>query len=130
MDFLKQKKKSLYIFQYKCCKEPWWGDLKKNICFTCKKPNKKLRLNKMIGIGWFECECGRKYAGFSRGDVTSKCHTCEIENLPSFIVPGEKASKDEKKEKSHYCNMCKGSDHCPIVNACSKSQYPKGKKRY
>ena len=69
----------------------------------------------MIGIGWFQCRCRRTYAGFSRGDVTSKCHGCQVENLPSFILPGDKANKDEKSDKKHFCNACKGSNDCPVI---------------
>lgn len=89
-EFLKAQNKSLFIHQYKCkcSKKYWWGSNSNNICKRCKKVNVYLDLKKMIGIGWFECKCGRKYAGFSRGDVSSKCHICQDENYPSFIVPG------------------------------------------
>ena len=70
----------------------------------------------MIGIGWFECECGRTYRGFSRGDITSKCHNCQTENLPYFIGKGKRADKGMKTDNSHYCNACKGKDDCPILN--------------
>jgi len=46
---------------------------------------------------------------------TSKCLVCDIENYPVFIVPGDKANKNEKTEKAHYCSMCKGNGECPIV---------------
>ena len=75
----------------------------------------------MIGIGWFVCPCGRKFAGFSKGDVTSKCHGCQTELYPSFIVPGESAeNKEGKPKKAHYCNACKGGSYCPIVEAAKK----------
>ena len=70
------------------------------------------------GIGWFKCKCGRKYAGFSRGDVMSKCHGCQTKNLPLFIVSGNEASKREHSNNSHHCELCKGnSGSCPIVHA-------------
>jgi hypothetical protein len=81
----------------------------------------------MIGIGWFQCACGRRYAGFCQGNITSKCHGCLKENLALFIVPGDKADKDEetKEKKAHYCAACQGSDHCPIVEKVkSQSQKP------
>ena len=79
-----------------------------------KEVLQKLPFNKMIGIGWFECECGRTYKGKARGDVTSKCHNCQAENLPSFILPGDSAKKEQPTDKRHYCSECKGSANCPI----------------
>jgi hypothetical protein len=119
-EFNKAFKRSKYIFQFKCyyCrKKPWWGPIKNKICFTCGEVAEKLKLEARIGIGWFKCRCGRIYAGFSQGDVTSKCHGCQIENYPKFIVRGNKASKNEKTNKHHYCDICKGNrNNCPIVN--------------
>ena len=74
----------------------------------------------MIGIGQFKCECGRSYAGKSRGDVTSKCYGCQTHNLPFTITKGIKSNKDERAINSHYCNVCKDykpadRKRCPIV---------------
>ena len=127
------ERKSHYIVQYKCCGNTWWGT-SKNTCRRCKKSGKVVPFNAMIGIGWFTCVCGRKFAGFCRGgtcllyyiisltkqDVTSKCHGCNTECFADFIVPGEKASG--KGGKSHYCAKCRGSLGCPIVNA-AKNYY-------
>ena len=118
-NFEENREKSLHIVQFKCCRNSWWGTLANNTCNKCKRVVQPLALAKMIGIGWFECSCGRRYAGFSRGDVTSKCHSCNVENLPLFIVPGEKAAKDEPKN-SHYCAVCEGSMNCPIVEEAQK----------
>ena len=119
MDFEENQRKSLHIVQFKCkCSNSWWGSLKNNTCRKCKKSNAtKLPLEQMIGIGWFHCKCGRKYAGFCKGSVSSKCHGCQTENFASFILPGDKAAKEEKTDKSHYCNACKGNGTCPIVNS-------------
>ena len=77
----------------------------------------------MIGIGWFECICGRIYAGFSRGDITSKCHICLTENLPFEIRRGYRADKGEETDKSHFCNACKGKGDCPIVEQVKQLYY-------
>ena len=121
--------KSRNLHQYKCCRHVWWGGTTNNTCKDCKEEVEKLPLNKMIGIGWFECVCGRRYAGFSRGDVSSKCHGCEVENFAAFIIPGDKANKDEKTDKSHYCNACKGANDCPIVAQANRSSNDKNKFR-
>lgn len=117
-EFSRQKEKSLYIHQYQCtCStNRWWGSEKNKICRRCNKKCEPLELTKMIGIGWFSCRCGRIYAGFSKGSVTSKCHACNEENLPLFIVPGDKANKDNKTLNHHYCDKCKGGKNCPIVS--------------
>ena len=117
MDFEKNRIKSMHIHQYKCkCSNTWWGPSANNKCRQCGKATGKLPLNKMTGIGWFECACGRKYAGFCKGDIPSKCHGCQVQNLASFVLPGEKASKDdESAKKTHCCAVCEGSGHCPIV---------------
>ena len=93
MNFKEQRIKSRNLHQYTCCRKIWWGDASSSICDICKNRVDRLTLQKMIGIAWFECKCGRKYAGFSRGNVTSKCHRCQAENLPSFILPGEKENQ-------------------------------------
>ena len=127
-------KKSLHIFQFKCnskkCKgKCWWGSMKNQMCKNCMKTATKLNLEESIGIGWFKCHCGRRYAGFSRGDVTSKCHTCKTENYPEFIVPGDRASQKEKStDKQHYCAECKGDYHCPIVEEARRINDLKKKK--
>ena len=115
MDFKEQRVKSRNLHQYTCCQKRWWGDATANICGICRRRVDRLPLNKMIGIVWFKCKCGRKYAGFSRGDVTSKCHGCHAENLPSFILPGDKANKNENSDKKHFCSACKGSNDCPVI---------------
>lgn len=123
--FSEQQEKSLYIhqFQCSCSKNRWWGALKNRTCRSCNKACEPLKKEKMIGIGWFSCKCGRKYAGFSQGNVTSKCHGCQTENLPAFIVPGEKANKDEKTANTHYCAMCHGKGTCPIVEKIKRKYY-------
>lgn len=118
MDFEENRLKSLYLKQFECnkCKRRWWNGGQSSECNRCKVNGSKLPLEKTIGIGWFECKCGRRYAGFSQGDVTSKCHGCQTENLPQFIVPGDKADKDDNNtKKAHYCAACRGGHHCPIV---------------
>lgn len=114
-NFAESLRKSRFIFQYHCCGNYWWGTQKNNICNRCKKNKEKLPLEKMLGIGWFECNCRRKYAGFCRGDVPSKCLNCDEKNLASFIVPGDRADKDEKTDKAHHCEKCNGSYDCPVV---------------
>ena len=124
MNFKEQRNKSRNLHQYECCKKRWWGDyVGANMCGTCNSMVKMLPLLKMVGIGWFKCKCGRKYAGFSRGDVTSKCHGCEVENLPSFILPGDSAKKLQSTDKRHYCSACEGSYPCPIINENQKNNY-------
>ena len=119
MEFEESRRKSLHIHQYKCkCSiKRWWGSNANNKCKKCGQTVEHLELKKTIGIGWFECICGRRYAGFCQGDVTSKCHGCQKENYASFIVPGDKADKedDNPDKKNHYCAVCKGGEHCPIV---------------
>ncbi len=117
MDFEKNRQRSLHIHQYKCkcSSERWWGSEKNNKCKYCKKIVNYLDLKSTIGIGWFQCPCGRRYAGFSRGDVTSKCHKCNTENYPLFIVSGDKAEGDKPKKETHFCAKCEGRDGCPIV---------------
>ena len=81
--------------------------------------------------GWFSCPCGRKYAGFSQGNITSKCHACQRENFPEFIVPGEKADKQEKDDKkTHYCNVCHGKGHCPIVQKVKDNHGERNKRKF
>ena len=119
--FEQNRHKANHIFQYKCCSKTWWGSIKNNKCKKCNKEVVKLPLSKMIGIGWFKCQCGRKYAGFCRGDVTSKCHGCQQENLASFIVPGDEAHNKEKSNgNAHHCAMCHGVGNCPIVESVSR----------
>lgn len=116
-DFERMLQKSKYLHQYRCskCDRYWWGPDQKNTCFECNKVAQALTLDAMIGIGWFQCQCGRRYAGFSRGNVTSKCHGCQVENLPMFIQPGDKASEKDKSDKKHFCSACNGSYGCPVV---------------
>ena len=78
-EFEKNKSKSRFIHQYKCRCSPkrWWGSATSNICNKCGKTVAYLDLKNTIGIGWFECSCGRIYAGFAQGDITSKCHGCQ-----------------------------------------------------
>jgi hypothetical protein len=119
MSLQKYRKQSLNIFQYLCsCKNKTWWGIKDNACKPCNKKLNPLPLKEMTGIGWFQCACGRRYAGFCQGNVTSKCHGCHKENLAMFIVPGDKADKDKKSKNknTHYCAACQGSDHCPIVD--------------
>ena len=113
--FGQQQNNSKYCFQYECCGERWWGGYTKNKCRECEKTVQKLPLEQIVGIGWFKCECSRIYAGFSRGDVTSKCFACNTENLPKFIQRGNNPRKKENTGNSHNCNQCKGSNRCPIV---------------
>ena len=123
LSFEEARQKSGIVFQYKCVCNPkrWWGTNKNNECFKCKKTVTKLPLSETIGIGWFRCSCNRVYAGFCQGDVASKCHVCQAKNLPLFIVPGDRADKNEKTDKTHNCEMCHGnSEICPIVAAAKK----------
>jgi hypothetical protein len=125
-------RKSKHIFQYKCkcCYNDWWGAKANKTCKQCRQDKKPLPLKDMIGVGWFSCKCGRKFAGFSKGDVTSKCHGCNTEVLPTCIVPGESAGKDDEERKhSHYCNACKGRAPCPIVEAAKTSSSKGGRRR-
>lgn len=121
MEYEDAFKKSLKIFQFECnsykCKgKRWWGSMMNQICKNCMETAKKLKLEETIGIGWFKCKCGRRYAGFSRGDVASACHGCKMENYPEFIVSGDRASHEEKStDKKHNCAECEGGYHCPIV---------------
>lgn len=110
------RQKSLYIFQYKHCSKSWWGAAGNNTCRRCKKTVNKLPLESMIGIGWFECPCGRTFAGFCRGNVKSPCNACMSHLLPSFIVPGDDAA-GSKKKAMHSCSVCRGCPPCPIVEA-------------
>ncbi len=76
-----------------------------------------------MGIGWFNCSCGRIFCGFSRGDTSSMCHTCHEEVYPDVIVPGQAASsrdREDSDKKSHYCNVCRGNMNCPVVAAAKK----------
>jgi hypothetical protein len=120
-EFDEAERKSQFIFQYKCScnSKVWWGAAKNNACKRCDKIVDRLPLEKMIGVGWFECACGRKFAGFCKGSVNSKCHGCGSQLLPSFIVPGDDASKTDKKgdRKTHHCAVCNGQGRCPIVEA-------------
>ena len=117
-NFQDSRRTSQWLFQFECSCNPkrWWGTNKNNKCFKCKKIVNKLLHSETIGIGWFRCQCSRLYAGFCRGDVASKCHGCQAKNLPLFIVPGLRADKNEKTDKSHHCELCLGDrDSCPIV---------------
>jgi hypothetical protein len=125
--FEEAQKKSHYIVQYKCC-GTWWGASKNNKCRDCGETVAPLPLWKMVGVGWFQCSCSRVYAGFIRGNVTSKCHSCNTENLPSFIVPGDDAARAEgKAKKAHYCAVCRGQGSCPIV-ASAKANGSRGRR--
>ena len=116
-DFCGNLIKSLYSYQYECigCNKRRWGNLNHDSCKNCKNKVKILPFIEMIGIGWFVCKCRRIYAGFSRGNVTSKCHGCQKENLPYFIVEGDDPKGYEETKNFHYCSKCKGSNKCPIV---------------
>lgn len=74
----------------------------------------------MIGIGWFKCDCGRIFAGFCRGNVPSKCHTCHRDVMAAFVVEGDNAGKSEATERKHQCNACFGRKHCPIVEEAKR----------
>ena len=117
MDFEDKLQKSKYIHQFKCkCGQMWWGPNTNNECRRCKIRVERLPFEKMYGIGYFLCACRRNYAGFSFGNITSKCHGCQTENKPLFILPGDKADKDDNKnKKQHYCSMCHGTNNCPVV---------------
>ncbi|KAF0736830.1 hypothetical protein Ae201684P_000172 [Aphanomyces euteiches] len=111
--FLEAQEKSTWIEQFYCkpCKNGWWGV--STTCRKCGKTRTALPLEQQSGIGWFECACGRKFAGFCRGNVRSVCHECGEKSLPSFVVPGDNASKRGKHK--HNCEMCHGNHDCPIV---------------
>eukprot|EP01029_Cantina_marsupialis_P026246 TRINITY_DN69_c0_g1_i1.p1 TRINITY_DN69_c0_g1~~TRINITY_DN69_c0_g1_i1.p1 ORF type:complete len:135 (+),score=28.46 TRINITY_DN69_c0_g1_i1:122-526(+) len=113
--FSTAKEKSEWLFQYKCCRKEWWGSFKNNTCKKCHSVVEKLPLPQMTGIGWFRCTCGRTFAGYIRGDVKSKCHSCGTESLAQFIVPSDKDSPSKDGKHSHHCAVCKGSGYCPIV---------------
>ena len=121
MEFDEKYEESLLSHQFKCeCfnkTKRWWAESSTSVCKRCGTRWNYLDLEDTIGIGWFGCKCGRRYAGFSRGDVTSKCHGCQRENYPVFIVKGEKAHKDDKRSSTakHHCSMCNGNGHCPII---------------
>lgn len=77
----------------------------------------------LIGIGFFECKCGRKFCGFCQGDVPSKCHVCgETKNFAVFVTPGDKDAAGKEAKYAHHCAVCKGSGHCPIVGKASHSR--------
>lgn len=123
MDSFKEvQRKSRFIHQYKCsdCHNTWWGASKNNICRDCSTATNPLPLSKMVGVGWFQCPCSRRYAGFIRGNVTAKCHSCNNENLPLFIVPGDDAGKQEDRKHAHYCAVCRGIGTCPIVESAKR----------
>ena len=89
MNFEDSRRKAQFVYQHKCkCSDNkrWWGTIANNKCRNCQATVKPLDLKEMVGVGWFECRCERRYARFCRGDVTSKCHGCNKENYPSFIV--------------------------------------------
>jgi hypothetical protein len=126
MNFEKSRQKSFHIAQYtcKCTGRLWWNSKTNNICRNCNQPATRLTLRETIGIGWFQCACGRRYAGFCQGNVTSKCHGCQKENLALFIVPGDKADReDREKRNTHYCAVCKGEGGCPIVEKVKTHEF-------
>jgi hypothetical protein len=118
--FREAQRKSQSIFQFQCrwCDARWWGSAVNNKCHGCDTQAAKLPLKDMVGIGWYECSCGRKFAGFAQGNVRSKCHRCNVQLLPSFIVPGDEASDHKKESKHvHHCAKCHGIGDCPVVKA-------------
>ena len=128
-EFEKNKNKSSFVHQYHCkkCEIRWWGTSSKNRCAQCNETVEKLSLKQMIGVGWFECSCGRRYPGFSRGDDTLNCHGCQKPNSPSFIVPGELSSTHDNQHRvlNHYCGIfhyCKSS-HCPVFSQAQNSKH-------
>ncbi len=122
-DFQKGLKKSKYIFQFECsrCDQNWWGGRSHNTCKSCRRTAKIRPFKDMVGVGWFVCDlCLRKFSGFAKGNVTSKCHRCNVEVTASFIIPGDNVSNKKENSNSHYCNVCRGVPPCPIVrDACS-----------
>ena len=114
MNFEESLEKSLNTHQYSCCGHRWWKNGDNSKCNECQQTCQYLSLEETVGIGWFECLCGRKFAGFCRGDVASRCHKCDSHILPSFIVPGKKIKR--KTDDTHECDMCDGSGECPIVD--------------
>ena len=92
----------------------------------CSSIRSPLPLSEMVGVAWFQCNCGRKFAGFCKGNVTSKCHNCSKEVKPAFIVPGDDAASSSRKF-SHCCSVCQGSGACPIVAQARESA---GKRRF
>jgi hypothetical protein len=123
-----QKSKRVVAYECQRCCNHWWGNSSNNTCHRCQKTTNQLPLQRMIGVGWFSCPCGRLFAGFSKGNVTSKCLKCHTEVFPSFIVPSDEAQNPNGKEKkTHYCNVCKGRDNCPIVEA-AKDRVSRGSK--
>ena len=74
----------------------------------------------MIGIGWFQCDCKRIFAGFCRGNVPSKCHGCNRDVDVAFIVEGNDAGDAERTEQRHHCNACLGRGHCPVVEEAKR----------
>ena len=126
-EYVEAKERSNYICQYKCsCRNKWWGTESNNQCKSCGKTVTKLPFGQMIGVGWFHCDCGRVFAGFIRGNVSSDCHGCKKKIFPEFIVPGDDAAGTERKS-THSCNMCNGNGSCPIVMSAKSGS---GRRRY
>jgi hypothetical protein len=111
--------------QYKCCRydtHVWWGGNHEmdSVCDQCGSYGEKLHKFEMIGIGWFQCDCKRIFAGFCRGNVPSKCHGCNRDVDAAFVVEGNNAGDAERTEQRHECNACLGRGHCPVVEEAKR----------
>jgi hypothetical protein len=120
--FLEARRKSRWIGQFECSNQrcrsskKWWGAKNKDQhCCKCRQQGVLVPFEETIGIGWFKCgSCSRRFAGFCRGDVLSKCLPCKKPLTAEFIVPGNRAAGPKKKKK-HNCEACHGHRPCPIV---------------
>jgi hypothetical protein len=120
--FLEARRKSRWIGQFECsnrrCRssKKWWGAKNKDQhCRKCRSQGVLVPFEETVGIGWFKCGlCNRKFAGFCRGNIQSKCLVCEVLLTAEFIVPGNRAA-GPKKKNDHHCEACHGQRPCPVV---------------
>lgn len=82
--FEEAREKARNVCRYRCdhCDnaQPFWA-AKRVIprCRDCDRVCRRVLFAQTVGIGWFQCRgCHRRFAGFIRGDLTSKCHECNV----------------------------------------------------
>ena len=124
--FKEARERSKHCLQSQCdsCSTLYWMDERdEDTVYTCPKcgcDGYGISPSDYVGIGWFKCDCKRIFAGFSKANVTSKCHGCYREILPLFVVKGDSAGDAERTKRTHKCNACVGPNECPVVNAAKR----------
>ncbi len=98
-----------------------------SVCRVCNKERKAVDVNdeKMVGVGFFCCDCGHEYTVICRRIDTAVCYKytswCSEENYPYKVYLRRRIKRQTDNE--HSCSRCDDGEIYPCPNMSGFGDY-------